>query len=46
MEQILGRKGSVVGGVLQFGIPRADAIKAAGMDVPPAMGTATAIIEV
>jgi hypothetical protein len=43
IEQAIGRKGNAVGGVLQFGIPRGDAIKAAGMDVPPAMGTATAV---
>jgi hypothetical protein len=43
IEQVLGRKGSAVGGVLQFGVARADAVKAAGMDVPPAMGTATAV---
>ena len=38
-----GRKGNAVGGVLQFGIPRGDAIVDAGMTVPPAMGTATAV---
>jgi uncharacterized protein DUF1259 len=43
IEQVIGRKGNAIGGVLQFGIPRGDAIKAAGMDVPPAMGTATAV---
>jgi hypothetical protein len=43
IEQVVGRKGNAVGGVLQFGIPRGDAIKAAGMDVPPAMGTAIAV---
>jgi hypothetical protein len=43
IEQVIGRKGNAVGGVLQFGIPRGDAVKAAGMDVPPAMGTATAV---
>jgi len=37
IEQVIGRKGNAVG-VLQFGIPRGDAIKDAGMDVPPAMG--------
>jgi hypothetical protein len=29
--------------VYQFSIPRAEAIKEGGMDVPPAMGTGTAI---
>jgi hypothetical protein len=43
IEQVIGRKSNANGGVLQFGIPRGDAIKAAGMDVPPAMGTATAV---
>jgi hypothetical protein len=43
VEQVLGRKGNAVGGVLQFGIPRGDAIVDAGMTVPPAMGTATAV---
>jgi hypothetical protein len=43
IEQVIGRKGNVVGGVLQFGIPRGDAIAEAGMTVPPAMGTATGV---
>jgi hypothetical protein len=43
IEQVLGRKGNAVGGVLQFGFPRGDAIEDAGMTVPPAMGTATAV---
>ncbi len=43
IEQVIGRKGNSVGGVLQFGIPRGDAIKDAAMDVPPAMGTAIAV---
>ena len=43
IEQALGRKGNAVGGVLQFGIPRGDAIVDGGMPVPPAMGTATAV---
>jgi hypothetical protein len=43
IEQIIGRKGNAVGGVLQFGIPRGDSIQDAGMAVPPAMGTATAV---
>jgi hypothetical protein len=43
IEQVIGRKGNAVGGVLQFGIPRGDAIEDAGMTVPPAMGTATAV---
>lgn len=43
IEQVLGRKGNAVGGELQFGLPRGDAIEDAGMAVPPAMGTATAV---
>jgi Domain of Unknown Function (DUF1259) len=43
IEQVLGRKGNAVGGVLQFGFPRGDAIAEAGMPVPPAMGTATGV---
>jgi hypothetical protein len=43
IEQVLGRKGNAVGGVLQFGIPRGDAIVDNGLPVPPAMGTGTAV---
>jgi hypothetical protein len=43
LDQTLGAKGTVSGGVYQFTIPRADAPKAGGMAVPPAMGSAIAI---
>ena len=43
IQDILGRKGSMAGVVLQFGVPRADAIQDSGMEVPPSMGMATAI---
>jgi hypothetical protein len=43
IEQVIGRKGNAVGAVLQFGIPRGDAITDAGMTVLPAMGTAIAV---
>jgi hypothetical protein len=43
IESTLGAKGNNNGGVLQFGIPRADAITANGMDVPSAMGLANGI---
>lgn len=43
IEQALGRKGSVNGGVYQVTIPRAEKIRDAGMDVPEAMGSAIAI---
>jgi hypothetical protein len=43
LESILGRKGSVNGGLLQFSVPRAESISEHGTDIPPSMGTATAI---
>jgi len=39
----LGHAGKVNGGVYQVSIPRADTIREGGMDVPPAMGVASAI---
>jgi hypothetical protein len=43
IDQTLGAKGKVNGGVLQYSVPRADKITEDGMEVPPAMGTAEAI---
>jgi hypothetical protein len=43
VEQILGHSGKVNGGVLQIGVPRAEAITDSGMTVPPSMGVATAL---
>jgi hypothetical protein len=43
LEVILGYKGNAAGSVYQFSIPRAERITDMGMDVPPAMGTGTAI---
>jgi len=43
VEQILGHTGKVNGGVLQIGVPRAEAITDSGMTVPPSMGVATAL---
>jgi hypothetical protein len=43
IEKTLGFKGKVNGGVYQIGVPRAEAIKEGGMDVPPAMGSAITI---
>jgi hypothetical protein len=43
IDQILGAKGNVNNGVLQYGIPRADKIEHGGMPVPPALGAAIAI---
>lgn len=39
----LGRSGKVNGGVYQVSVPRAEAITHGGMEIPPAMGVATAI---
>ena len=43
VDQTLGAKGTVNGGVYQFNIPRAEAITDDGMAVPISMGTAIAI---
>lgn len=43
VEQALGRSGKVNGGVLQFGVARAEVITDSGMSVPPTMGVATAL---
>jgi hypothetical protein len=43
LEAILGYKGNAAGSVYQFSVPRAERITDLGMDVPPAMGTGTAI---
>jgi hypothetical protein len=43
LEQILGYSGKVNGDVFQVSAPRAEKITEAGMEVPPAMGLATAI---
>ena len=43
VEEALGRSGKVNGGILQFGVPRADNIMEEGMVVPTSMGVATAI---
>jgi hypothetical protein len=43
LDQILGAKGKVNGGVYQFSIPRRDAITENGMVVAAAMGTGTVI---
>jgi hypothetical protein len=43
VEQTLGYTGKISGGILQFSVPRAEKILDSGMEVPPAMGTATAI---
>jgi hypothetical protein len=43
IDQALGAKGVINGGVYQFNIPRAEAITDDGMAVPVSMGTAIAI---
>jgi hypothetical protein len=43
VDQTLGYKGKVNGGVYQFSVKRADPVKEAGMGVPEAMGSAIAI---
>src|SRR5205823_4608495 len=43
VEQALGYAGKVNGGILQFSVARTEKISDNGMEVPPAMGTATAI---
>jgi hypothetical protein len=43
IEEALGRSGKVNGGILQFGVPRAETITDDGTTVPPTMGVATAI---
>jgi hypothetical protein len=43
VESALGYKGKNNGGVLQFSVPRQDAITSDGMRVPNSMGVATAI---
>jgi uncharacterized protein DUF1259 len=43
IDQILGHKGRVNGGVYQVGVPRAEKITEAGMTVPGSMGLATAL---
>jgi hypothetical protein len=43
LDRIVGHTGTANGGVYQFSIPRAERIRDVGMEVPPAMGTGTAI---
>ena len=43
VEQALGHKGKMNGGILQVGVPRAERITDGGMPVPPSMGVATGI---
>lgn len=43
LDATLGARGNAAGSVYQFSIPRRERIVDSGTDVPPAMGTATAI---
>jgi hypothetical protein len=43
LDQIIGRQGKASGGVYHFAVARAEEVTEAGMAIPPAMGTATAI---
>lgn len=43
IEQALGHKGKVNGGLLQVSVPRAHKVSDQGMEVPPSMGTAISI---
>jgi hypothetical protein len=43
LDHIIGFTGKANGGVYQFSVPRAEKIMEDGMEVPPAMGVATAI---
>ncbi|MGH7519155.1 MAG: DUF1259 domain-containing protein [Gemmatimonadales bacterium] len=43
LASALGRAGKVNGGVYQSSVPRAGPVRMAGMEIPPAMGLATAL---
>ncbi|HKO19752.1 MAG TPA: DUF1259 domain-containing protein [Acidobacteriaceae bacterium] len=43
VEKAMGYSGKVNGGILQFTVQRAEKIMENGMEIPPAMGTATGI---
>jgi hypothetical protein len=43
VQQVLGRKGTLAGTVLQLGVPRAERIEEHGMEIPAAMGMANAL---
>jgi hypothetical protein len=43
LDKTIGYEGNASGGVYHFSIPRAEEVTEAGMAIPPAMGTATAI---
>ncbi|HZF10964.1 MAG TPA: DUF1259 domain-containing protein [Thermoanaerobaculia bacterium] len=43
VQQVLGRKGTLAGTVLQLGVPRAERIEEHGLEIPASMGMGTAL---
>ena len=43
LDRTLRQSGKIAGGTYQFAVPRAEKITEHGMEIPPSMGTATAI---
>ena len=43
VQEVLGREGKIAGKVLQVAVPRPEKIECDGVEIPPAMGTATAL---
>lgn len=43
VDESIGRKGTLKGGVLSYGVPRADSVTVGGMTIPPAAGLAESI---
>jgi hypothetical protein len=43
LDRIVGHPGKANGGVDQFSVPRAERVTEHGMEIPPSMGTATAV---
>jgi hypothetical protein len=43
VEDSIGRKGTLKGGVLSYGVPRSDSVTVGGKTIPPAVGVAIAI---
>ena len=43
IDGVIGAKGKLNGGILQYSLPRRETVRSGGMEVPPAMGTAIAI---
>jgi Domain of Unknown Function (DUF1259) len=43
LDEILGHQGKTEGGVYKYNVPRAESVTEEGVELPPAMGTATAL---